>query len=223
MDYLNQQFCNLLFFKAMQPEGREMLLQKREAILEAKVEYSPQEDSNIESRRISEDSKERQLIEDLVTQTLTGTLPRALESLFGLKVLIHIKGKRYGSLSVFFGAVLGAYVGVSRYKNFYDSIRLIRQQAQDLLTIALRPYGKFSVGVYDRYPMVDDPDWWEWPFPRLRRYPPVNLETEFLGSELPAYQRKRDGFFWFLFALCIMALGGIGLLVYGAVVKMYFK
>ena len=199
-----------------------MLLRKREAIFEAKVEYFTDQDS-LRNHRISENSKERQVIEDLVTQTLTVTLPRELESLFGLKVLIYIKGKRYGSLSVFFVAVLGTYVAVSRYKNFYESIRLIKQQAHDLLTIALRPYGNFSVGVYDRYPMVDDPYWEDWGFPPVRRYPPVNLEPEFLGSELQVYQRKRDGFFWFLFALCIMALGGIGLLVYGAVVKMYFK
>lgn len=192
---------------------------KREAIFEARIERMGHADS--EQSSISDEELRR--IEEVVVRTLTVDLPTDLERLFGVEAEIHIKGTRYGSLSVFFGAVVGAYVILSRYKGFYESVELIRQQAKDLLKAALRRLGRFSVDVYTRYPSVRalESGW----FRGLRKHIPAPFLAEFLSATWPpneGYRPRRDGFFYFLLTLCIVELVVIGLLVYGAVMKTYF-
>ena len=116
---------------------------RREAIFEATVDYRG-------SRSL--DAREDRHIEDLVVRTLLEELPRELDQVFGLSVEVRVIRTRYHSLSVFFGAAVAAYGLLSGYKGIYDSIELIRQQAADLLGLALRQAGDFNVNVYGRLP-----------------------------------------------------------------------
>jgi hypothetical protein len=193
-----------------------MVSRKQEVIFEAKVEYS-------ENDRSIREGKENHRIEEVVVRTLTLHLPRDLDLLFGLKVDIYIKGTRYGSLSVFFGAVLAAYGILSGYKGFYESAKLIREQAEDILEAALSRLGEFRVDVSTRYPSMETLNsMW---FKKFKKYTRDPFEAELLAATMPPYemyQLRRDGFFYFLLALSIVELVVIGLLVYGAVIKTYF-
>lgn len=175
---------------------------RREAIFEAKVDYSGNR---------SLDAREDRHIEDLVVRTLLEELPRALDHVFGLSVEVRVRGKRYHSLSVFFGVAVAAYGLLSGYKGIYDSIELIRQQAGDLLESALRQAGDFNVNVYSRLPNQMEPEMF-----LRRRFRWRHLAFPEEGT--PA----RDGFFYFLLGFSILELVVIMFLVYAAVMRTYF-
>ena len=177
---------------------------RREAIFEATVDYR-------DSRNL--DVREDRHIEDLVIRTLLEELPRELDSIFGLQVQVRIRGKRYHSLSVFFGVAVAAYGLLSGYKGIYDSIELIRQQAADLLELALRQPDDLNVNVYSRFP---NRDWFEPEMFLRRRFPWRHVATA--EESRPV----RDGFFYFLLAFSIVELVVIGMLVYGAMMMTYF-
>jgi hypothetical protein len=194
---------------------------QREVIFEARIEYRTSE------RRITENSK-IQHIEESVKQTLIVDLPKDLDLLFGVKAKIHIRGTRYGSLSVFFGAILAAYGILSAYKDFWDSVELIRQQAEDLLNNTLNRGGRreFNIRVSTRYPMG---------YRRSLLQRDVAILLHDIRHELvfrardrdqvrpyEMYRPRRDGLFYFLLILCIIESAVIGLLVYGAVMQVYF-
>jgi hypothetical protein len=158
---------------------------RREAIFEATVDYSGNR---------SLDAREDRHIEDLVVRTLLEELPRELDQVFGLSVEVRVRGKRYHSLSVFFGVAVAAYGLLSGYKGIYDSIELIRQQASDLLGSALRQAGDFNVNVYSRLP---NRDWME---------PDMFLKRRFRWRHLAFAEEGtpgRDGFFYFLLGFSI--------------------
>jgi hypothetical protein len=193
--------------------------QRREVVFEARVESAEK------GARLTP-SGENGSVEDTVIRTLTAELPGEMRRLFGVEVEIHIKGTRYGSLSVFFGAVLTAYGLLSGYKGFSESMNLIRQQADDLLTGALRRLGSYSVNVYERYPGTEELDDWSPRYRWLRRRYPPDLVGEILARAEPTYEvvpPRRDGFFYFLLTLCIVEMAAMGLLVWRAVVHTYLR
>jgi hypothetical protein len=162
-------------------------------------------------------------IEERVNRALTQDLPRDLEILFGVNVDVQIKGTREGSLIVFFGAVIAGVSALSRYKNLYDSVVLIQNQAPRVIHAALNGSGEYSVGVHAVDPSersLEDPRyrWWR------RRAP---FSDEFLrdasGADDSQARHRRDGFFWFLLALCILEGLALGMLVYMAVLKTFLN
>ena len=187
---------------------------RKEVIFEAKVS------SRDPNRPIT---REDEKLKATIHETLTRDLPRELSEIFDLKVEIEIKATRYGSIAVFFGAVFTVYGIIAGYKDFLDSIELIRQQADDLLEIAVRRVRNNEndyVQVSVRSLSVDES---EPPFARRRRRMAAALfPPESLPPAVTSYQSRRDGFFFFLLFLCIAALIIIALLVYKAVLKTYF-
>lgn len=181
-------------------------LSPNEAILEAHIDYS-------DSRELTqEDSR----IEATVVRTLTTDLPRDLERFFDLHVSIRIKGTRYGSLSVFFGVMVAGYGLLSGYKGLFESVELIRDQAEDLIASNLGQFGSLSVNVYARYPESPQTTWDRLLGHRFPGYPslvPVPQPT----------RPHRDGFFYMLLVLTILEGALIAALVYGAVAKTYFR
>jgi hypothetical protein len=150
---------------------------------------------------LDEDGESGKKIEGMVIQTLTVDLKNHLREIFGLDVIINIKGSYYGSLTVFFGAIIVAYEVVSRYKSFNESIRLIEEQTEHLLERNLRPLHLYVQGIHS--------------------YSTLPVELMIPSSRF--YRSSRDAFFYFLLALSAIEALVICLLVYGAVVKTYFS
>jgi hypothetical protein len=152
--------------------------------------------------------------ETAVRGTLTNTLPRDMKEIFGMDISVDIKSVKHGSLTVFFGVVIAGLSAFSRYKSLYDSIELVRQQADAVLESLRERYGQFNVGVQAVYPRLQDP---------FDRHYPLRHEMFLEELEFPALSRSpRDGFFYFLLSWNIISLLIIGALVYAAVIKTYF-
>jgi len=169
------------------------------------------------------DDKQNREIEQLVSRALTKDLPRDLETIFDVNIDVQIKGTRAGSIIVFFGAVIAGVSALSRYKNLYDSVVLIQNQAPRVIQAALNAPDKYSVSVSAVDPSersLEDPRhrWW-------RRHAPFPVEflSDGFGADDSHAPNRRDGFFWFLLALCILEGVALGMLVYMAVLKTYFK
>ncbi len=155
-------------------------------------------------------------VESVVRTALTETLPQDLNAIFGLSVSVEIKGIRPGSIVVFFSAVIGGLGILSRYKSLYDSIELIRQQADRVLDAVLNS-NTYSVSVSAVHPNPETARRW---FRRRFDHP---FAEDFADSAFnQPYSNARDGFFWFLLVLTIIETFVIGLLVYRAVWKTYF-
>ena len=189
---------------------------KNEIIFEAKIDYSGTGTLRVRDEQSPE-------IEERVNRALTRDLPSDLEILFGVNIDVQIKGRREGSLVVFFGAVIAGVSALSRYKNLYDSIVLIQNQAPRVIRKALNGSGTYSVGVQAVDPSersLEDPRyrWWR----RRSPFPEDSLRDSF-GADDSQARYPRDGFFWFLLALCILEGVALGMLVYMAVLKTYFK
>jgi hypothetical protein len=188
---------------------------KNEIIFQALIDYSGQGTLKSGDEVTSE-------LEQRVNRALTHDLPRDLETIFGINIDVQIKGTREGSLIIFFGAVIAGVSALSRYKNLYDSIVLIQDQAPRVIKAAL-PYDRYSVNVNAVDPSArsfdfDNPKyrWW-------RRHSPDGFLRDSLGADHLEARHRRDGFFWFLLALCILEGAALGSLVYMAVLKTYFK
>lgn len=126
---------------------------------------------------------------------------------------VSIKGVRSSSLLVFFGVMLTAYNILSSFRDFYDSMHLIRREAERLLEAALKRFGELDINVSILHPSVNNRGDLE-DFLHVPR---------FYGTPIYRTDRPyRDGFFYFLLIFCLFQLIVIGLLVYGAVVKTYF-
>jgi hypothetical protein len=116
-------------------------------------------------------------------------------------------------LIIIFGAILSAYEIVSSFKDFSDSIQLIREEADKLIQVAVRRFGSFDTRVSVRYPKIDDDR------DMMRR---MKMDIEFQSAWREVYRSRYDGFFYFLLCLCIIQFIIIALLVYGAVMRTYF-
>lgn len=211
---------------------RRMLPTRQEVILAARIEYSQTQDQKGMSIRdsISSRSKNEMDLPHLqreVERVIEDSLPADLEKLYGIKAEIRIHGCRYGSLSVFFGALFTGFGLIASYKDFYDSIHLLREHAELLLEALLGdryPHHSFDVGVAIKHPRLPDP----YDFYSPRRYwkmlGPELAETvwAFGGAARAAERQRRDGFFWFLLILCVVLMAALGLLAYAAIVKTYF-
>jgi hypothetical protein len=121
---------------------------------------------------------------------------------------------RTGSLSVFFAVSVFGLSALSRYKNLYDSIELIRTQADYVLESLKDRFGNLRVLVSTRYPHMQNP---------YDRHSLLHRELLLDDLALPSsFSHRRDGFFYFLLIWSIISLVLIGILVYAAVRKTYF-
>jgi hypothetical protein len=190
-----------------------MARRKNELIFQAAIDYS-------DSRNMKLDRSENSEVEQQVRRALTEDLPHDMDTIFGITVDVQIKGTRDGSIVVFFGAVVAGISALSRYKNLYDSVVLIQNQACRVIQAALNGAGRYNVNVraVDPNPesLEDRFRWW-----RKHAPFPMDFMPHSIG-EAGSGRANRDGFFWFLLALCILEGIGLGLLVYRAVMKTYF-
>jgi hypothetical protein len=152
--------------------------------------------------------------ETAVRDALTKTLPRDMKEIFGVEISVDIKAAKHGSLTIFFGVIVAGLAALSRYKNVFDSIELIRQQAESVLESLRTRYGQFNIGVQAIYPRLRDP---------FDRHHSLRHEMflEEIGFSVAPYSR-RDGFFYFLLIWNIISWLVISALVYAAVIKTYF-
>jgi hypothetical protein len=189
---------------------------KNEIIFQARIDYS-----GSATMRIGD--KENPEIEQRVSRALTHDLPHDLETIFDVNIDVQIKGTREGSLIVFFGVLIAGVSALSRYKNLYDSVVLIQNQAPRVIQGALNGSGKYTVQVSAVDPSeqsLEDPRrrWWR------RRAPfPEEFLLDNFGADDSHGRHRRDGFFWFLLAICILEGVALGMLVHMAVLKTYFK
>ncbi len=192
---------------------RLMELGKRQAEAVFEVSVWDKQDSS-RSHNEMEDSQ----VEQVMNKVLTLDLPDELEQRFGLKVKVEMRGNpRYGSITMFFAAAITGYVLISRYKSFNESIGLIAKQAHDLLDLALRRFGRYSVSVDAVYPRYIRPE----EFDFGRKHSPFLPWTEAF-DEPTVVRHRRDSFFWFLLVACVLESAALAALIYGAVSQVYF-
>jgi hypothetical protein len=188
-----------------------MTRRKNEVIFRAKIDYSDARSMSL--RDINENSE----IEQRVVRALTQDLPRDMEAIFGVNIDVQMKGTRAGSIVMLFGVVIATvspvFSALSRYKNLYDSVVLIKNQAHSAIAAALNGSGKYSLSV----DVVDPSErsleetnpyrWWR------RRSP---FQVEFMPDNFGVGDSRmghRDGS-WFLLMLCILEGVALGMLVY---------
>ncbi len=89
---------------------------------------------------------------------LENQIPSRVEELYGITAKIKIKKIEYGSITLFFSVLLQGFQIISSYKDFRDSIRLIRDDASTLINQLMKNKyeEEFNVTVYIKYPNLDD-------------------------------------------------------------------
>ncbi|HYL77618.1 MAG TPA: hypothetical protein VEU96_25615 [Bryobacteraceae bacterium] len=192
-----------------------MARRKNEIIFEARVEYSDKRNGKLDLHENSE-------VEQQIKRALTEDLPSHMETIFGVSVDVQIKSSGQGSITVFFGALVAGVSALSRYKNLYDSVILLQNQATRVIQAGLRGPGTYDVSVSAVDPSANSLEdgrtrWW-------RRHAPFPMDfapPSDWGDDSRS-RHSRDGFFWFLLVLCILEGAALALLVYRAVLHTYF-
>jgi len=203
---------------------------RREVILSARVDYEQTGDQrgmSISEKGWEENIHISQLRED-IEHVVKDRLPDDLAKIFGVEAEIRVIACRFGSLTLFFGVVLSGIGLIASYRDFFDSIRLIREHCESLLKSLLKDKYRhriFSANVHIEYPRLREPH--DLPLRYMKYFGESDLGTieRMWALEEPSVLRRtasRDGFFWFLLALCLLLLGALGVLVYAAVVQTYF-
>ncbi|MFH1688599.1 MAG: hypothetical protein ABIE70_13905 [bacterium] len=165
--------------------------------------------------------------ESIVLEALNHELPHDLRELFGLEVNVRIKGTREGSLVVFFSVIISTYVLISRYKNFHESVKLIRDQANRILGRRLRSHGRYNISVGPAYPSILDEDncrcrIHDGRSRRVRGELPIIDEDT--GSEPGGYRSVSDrGLLTIVLVFALVEFVLLVALVSGAVVHTYFR
>jgi len=210
--------------------SRRLRPKRREVMLSASIEYAQTKEQS--GMRLGEKNQELDIssrrLQDEAKRVIEDRLPADLADLFGIDAKVEVRGCRFGSLIVFFSVLLSGYGLIASYKDFYDSIQLIKEHCNLLLRTVLRdnyPHHDFKVEVETRYPTLPNPHdlyspsrYWK----RLGLHP-SELPWELWESAPPPQHARRDGFFWFLLVLSTVLLGVLGVLVYAAVVQTYFS
>jgi hypothetical protein len=193
---------------------RRLIPKRREVVLLAQIEYNQvgdQQGMRIGGDRKNNDFQLPELRQEVKT-VIEQRLPSDLEELFGIQAEIRVR----------------AFL-IASYKDFFDSINLIKDHCSLLLRELLRDrysHSSFNVNVFTKHPHLPDPYGESMDMPRryLKKFGPELVEMlRALGAPpAPPHRARRDGFFWFLLVLCALLLAALGLLVYAAVVKTYF-
>ena len=180
-------------------------MKSKEIILQANLSQSGK--NHFLSERGSE-------FETAVKNALISDLPRDMREIYGVEIAVEIKAIRYGSLIVFYGVLVAGLSALSRYKNLYDSIELIRKQSSTVLGALKQNYDEFNINISTAYPRLPDP---------YDRHHSMHHEMFIEELGIPSLPHtRRDAFFYFLLGWSILSLVVIGILVYAAVRKTYF-
>jgi hypothetical protein len=213
-----------------------MNIGKKEIIFATEIEYSYYYSnkgyslSPYNNSKNLDDNIQIEKIEKIAREIITDTLPFEMKKIFGIEVRTNILSTDYGSIILFFSAILTGVNLFANYKNLYDSIELIKEHTNRLIEKKLSiDYGKrFDVTTKIEYSPYPQPifERFDKIFRRRRKDIDIPLEEfpELFYINVPANygNRKRDGFFYFLLSLTIVLLIIVGILVYGAVIKTYF-
>jgi hypothetical protein len=79
------------------------------------------------------------LVHDNVSEVITEELPEYLKKVFNLSIETEILYVREGSIIIFVGVtLLGIYNFIANYKNFFESINLIKTQINPLIEEKLK-------------------------------------------------------------------------------------
>lgn len=207
-----------------------MLRRKREVIFSATIEY--QHYQNVEPRYISKKSHDSNIsfekLESEVRNVLCNELPNELKTIYGIEADIRYIASREGSLIVFFGAIITTYGIIANYKDFFESVKLIKNDAHRLLTVLARKLNlDLNIYIDDKYPDMPNPDNMRYHLRSKELFhmlPPdiAEMILEKGGYDINNYP-KRDGFFWYLIIMNVILLIGLGALVAAAVIKVYFQ
>lgn len=197
---------------------------KRETILKIAIRYSDSKRENQDAlavgHRVGDEPFER--FERDARSSIETRLPAEMHELFGIPVTSRVMRFQNGSIEIVFGVVLGAASFLSGYAGFFDSIELIKKQATSILSRLLNEQygGGFSLSTDTLWPRMRDP--YDSPFRFLRRrFGPFEEDLlPFLASGNS--EPRRDAFFWFLLISNIGLVIVVGVLVWGAVRKVYF-
>jgi len=145
--------------------------------------------------------------------TIEGEFTRAVELAFGGYATVNIESLEFGSI---FGTVtlvlvagISFYEFASKYKDFYDSIVLLRQQLRSFMYSKMRrhfrPRGKpRSVEV------------------TLSSIPLAMAQISPTYTQSDASTAYSNIFFWYLFIMNLLLIGALVALAYRAIVAVYF-
>jgi len=169
-------------------------------------------------------------IEKISREIIEITLPKDIESIFGIIIKTKILKKEYGSIIFFFSVLFTGYTLFSNYKGFYDSLELIKRQTSRLLKSGINSmYGDmFDVTTNIEFPSFSEPLYSKFVNRFLKRSKHFEMLLHEFPESLPLFYQhqnihpQRDGFFYFLLTTTIIFGIIIGFLVYGAVIKTYF-
>ncbi len=197
-----------------------MMWRRREVIFALNVEFNQQQVSR--GQRLGGSNEYPERLESEMRDVVEKELPSDLKTIYDIDVRIRVITTRYGSLTVFFGAVLSGAALVASYKDFVESMHLIRQHCSQLAQriVNMRYGGDWQVGVSIQHPRLPDPEdlvpfkWFRRRFPFPEAYPAPAF------SEPP--NGRRDAFFWFLVVTNMLLLGSVVALVWRAVSHTYF-
>lgn len=200
----------------------------KESIIVASVEYKY--NSNMPDRiirphgHIGKREIRTEELENDLADIIEHKIPARVEELYGITAKIKIKKIEYGSITLFFSVLLQGIQMIASYKDFRDSIRLIRDETSDLINRLMKnKYEEdFNVSVHIKSPNMDNGHYLEdLFFDHPKRFRGLNsfFSAHNYGSRSTG---GRDAFFWFLLIMNIILLTALGVMVYGAVVKTYF-
>jgi hypothetical protein len=204
-----------------------MFRRNQEVIFSAQIEYNDEEKGHI-----SKDSRSNEIsfekLDSEARKIICQELPSDLDKIYGIKADIRYIDSREGSLIIFFGAMITTYGLIANYKDFFESIRLIKEHGQRLLkTLERRLHiPPLSIYIKNEYPELPHPDSMRYSL-RLKHlfhmFPPdiAEMILEKRAYDIDNYS-KRDGFFWYLIFMNIILIITLGALVAAAVIKVYF-
>jgi len=206
-----------------------MLRHKREIVFTATIEYHQYNDVKRNIRKDKNmDGITYEKLEKETRRVLCEDLPADLEKIYGVKANIRHIESREGSLTVFFAALISTYGFIANYKDFLESVQLIKKHAKRLLvSLVGRLNEDMRVDVDIDYPECPHPDSIRHGMKNrilLSKYPPEfideMLETECINERS---RPRRDSFFWYLIISNIALISLIAIFVAKAVENTYFR
>ena len=153
-------------------------------------------------------------IQGFISSLVEEELKKHLAKTVGIEIAeIRVTNNYRGSIELVFVVLFNAYQFIAGMKDFYDNVRLIRNQSAKYIRHRLEDrYGSvFDVSANVEYPSIDRHDDLFWLFHKGGMpFPSKSSESS-----------KRDGLFYYLLVSNIVLLAIVVLLVYRAVKSYY--
>lgn len=208
------------------PRSRRRFTRPRNVVYIIKIEYAYDSQRPMQRKITGGGDHQRPELESEVRNIVEHELPRSMRSTFEIDMETKVLDVRYGSLTVLFSAALKAYPLIASYRDFFDSVQLIKKHCAMLLAhLNGTSYANqldINVDVY--YPTLPDPN--DSPWRRFGRFFGPDSAELFAASSLfgtPRAGSHRDAFFWYLLVMNLVLIALVGSLVYRSVVSTYFE